>query len=181
MDKAQARAESLKARDSLNKNYAEEASLKITERFLKEFSGFNSFLCYSAIRSEVDTKGLIDKLYFMGKAVYLPRVVADDIETGLYEGDNSLVTGAYGVREPAVSVFEDSIDIAVVPGAVFDKNCSRAGYGKGYYDRFLKKSSMGIIIGFAFECQVVDILFTEPHDVPCNLLITENNIYRRNS
>lgn len=181
MDKAQARSNCLKARDALDIKTAEEASLKIVSRFLEEFSEFNSFLCYSRIKSEVDTAELIKVLCSLKRAVYLPKVFGGEMEIGLYQGENSLITGAYGVREPAVCAFPDSIDVAVVPGTAFDKSCARVGYGRGYYDRFLKKSRIGVVVGFAFECQVVESLIAESHDVPCNLLITENNIYRRNS
>lgn len=181
MDKALARNECLKARDALDIETAEKASQTIVKKFLEEFCGFNSFLCYSKIKSEVDTAELIKILYGSQKAVYLPKVVDGDIELGLYDGQNSLVSGAYGVQEPAVSAFPDFIDVAVIPGAVFDKSCARAGYGKGYYDRFLKKGRIGVKVGFAFECQIIDKLNTEPHDIACDLLITENNIYRRNS
>ena len=32
----------------------------------------------------------------------------------------------------------DKLDLALVPGIVFDKKGNRIGYGKGFYDRLLK-------------------------------------------
>lgn len=181
MEKVQARKKALEARNSLDRQYAEQASDRIIEQFLAEFAEYGSFLCYHSIRSEVMTERLIKVLYGMKKSVYLPRVVGDDIEIGLYEGEDSLILGAFGVREPAVCAVFDSIDVAVVPAAAFDAQCSRIGYGKGYYDRLLKKGSTGHKVGFAYECQKIDNIAAEPHDIPCDLFITEKYIYRRNS
>jgi 5-formyltetrahydrofolate cyclo-ligase len=69
----------------------------------------------------------------------------------------------------------------VVPGTAFDKKLNRVGYGKGFYDRFLNSVNAGLTVGFAFECQLFETIDCEPHDVPADILITENNIYRRNS
>ena len=181
MEKALARSEGLKARCSLDAETAEELSDIIVGRFIAEFAHLNSFLCYASIRSEVRTDKLIKRLFQMGREVYLPRVVAGDIEAVRYTGEDGLVSGAFGVREPAGSAYDGFLDAVVVPGTAFDRNCMRTGYGKGYYDRLLKKSRTGVAVGLAFECQVVDDICAEPHDVPCEMLITEKYIYRRNS
>lgn len=181
MEKTQARKKALSARNSLDKTYAANASDVIIDRFLEEFAGYGSFLCYHNVRSEVSTERLIKILYGMKKAVYLPRVVGDDIETVLYDGDESLVLGEFGVLEPAGCACFDHIDVVVVPATAFDERCVRVGYGKGYYDRLLKKGRTGLKVGFAYECQKTDNIAFEPHDIPCDLFITEKYIYRRNS
>ncbi len=181
MEKAQARSNGLTARDSLDTDTAEKYSDIIIGKFIEEFSSFNSFLCYASIKSEVRTQKLIKILFEMNRKVYLPKITDGNIGIGLYGGEGSLVKGAYGVSEPVQCAPIEKIDVAVVPGTAFDRKCVRTGYGKGYYDRLLKQSRTGIIVGFAFECQVVDDICAEPHDVPCGLLITEKYIYRRNS
>lgn len=181
MEKTLARSKGLKARDSMDTSAARDASGVIVGKFLEEFLRFNSFLCYFSIRSEVYTALLIEELYRINRTVYLPIVKGDEIFTGLYKGNESLIRGAFGVREPAECANTEFIDVAVVPGTAFDRRLNRVGYGRGYYDRLLKKSRTGIIVGFAFECQVVDNICAEPHDVSVDLLITEKYIYRRNS
>lgn len=129
----------------------------------------------------MQTHGLVDFLYGMKKIVYLPKVNGDRLLTGLYKGEDSLSYGAFGILEPVECADFDYIDIAVVPGVAFDKRLNRTGYGKGYYDRLLGAAHYGLSVGFAFEFQVFETLDTEPHDMPVDVLVTENNIYRRNS
>ncbi|WP_303850921.1 5-formyltetrahydrofolate cyclo-ligase [Seleniivibrio woodruffii] len=181
MEKAKARCEALERRNNLDAAYAGAASLKITERFLAEFSEFDSFLLYAGFKGEVDTTALISILYGMKKAVYLPRVRGGGIELGLYKGENSLICGAYGICEPAGCTDYESIDVAAVPGVAFDRRLVRVGWGKGYYDRLLAAGKIRIAAGLAFECQLFDSIEAEPHDIPCDVLVTETDIYRRNS
>ena len=93
----------------------------------------------------------------------------------------SLKKGYMGIEEPC-PVKENLIDtdngIIIVPGVAFDINGNRTGYGKGYYDRYLKKHSHLIKIGAAFSLQVVDSIDADEFDIPLDYIVTENNIYR---
>jgi 5-formyltetrahydrofolate cyclo-ligase len=40
---------------------------------------------------------------------------------------------------PKIAAKPGDIDLLVVPGLGFDKNCNRLGQGKGYYDRFIER------------------------------------------
>lgn len=181
MEKAKARSEAIFRRQQLDPEYAEAASLKIAERFLEEFSEFESFLLYADFKNEVGTAKIINALNGMNKAVYLPRIRGGGIELGLYKGENSLICGAYGISEPAECADYDLIDVAAVPGVAFDRRLNRVGWGKGYYDRLLGAGTIRLAVGLAFECQIFDAIDAEPHDIPCDVLVTEKNIYRRNS
>ena len=117
----------------------------------------------------------------MNKTVYLPVVSGAELRLGSYRGEGSLSCGAFGIKEPAGCTHAEYIDVVVVPGVAFDRGLNRIGHGKGYYDRFLGTAHFGVAVGFAFECQIVDRFFNEPHDIPVDVLVTENHIYRRNS
>ena len=52
-------------------------------------------------------------------------------------------------------------------------NGSRIGYGKGYYDRFLKNIN-AFRLALAFDFQVLEKIPTENHDIPINGIITES-------
>jgi len=153
----------------------------IAEKFLNEFGNLDSYLLYSSFKSEVETPKLIDTLYGMKKTVYLPIVCGEELKIGSFDGANSLSCGAFGIQEPVVCADYKHIDIVVVPGVAFDKNLHRIGYGKGYYDRLLGAAHFGVVVGFAFECQLFDAFDYEPHDMPVDVLVTEKYIYRRNS
>ena len=65
-----------------------------------------------------------------------------------------------------------------VPLVAFDELGNRVGYGKGFYDEFLKNCSKDTIkIGLSFfeaEAVISDI---ELHDVPLDFCVTPGKIY----
>ena len=87
-------------------------------------------------------------------------------------------TSSYGIEEPIDGILCDALqfDIMVIPIVGFDENCNRLGYGKGYYDAYLKQTN-ALKIGVAYECQKVDRIPVESYDVPLDMIITESNIY----
>jgi 5-formyltetrahydrofolate cyclo-ligase len=69
--------------------------------------------------------------------------------------------------------------VYVVPGVAFDRCGNRLGHGAGYYDRLLALASpSATLIGLAFDCQMVDSIPVEPHDVRMHYLITESGVYK---
>lgn len=65
----------------------------------------------------------------------------------------------------------------IMPGVVFDINCHRIGYGKGFYDRYLNRYPTLDKIALAFDLQIVDHIEAESHDVNPQSVITESRIY----
>lgn len=64
---------------------------------------------------------------------------------------------------PEESPLEASI--VLVPGLAFDSRCHRLGYGKGWYDRLLAQLEIPAF-GIGFSEQKMEILPTQPHDIP---------------
>lgn len=65
-----------------------------------------------------------------------------------------------------------------VPLLAFDKNGDRVGYGKGFYDKFLKECKPEIIkIGLSFfePEEKIDGIFEE--DIKLDYCVTPNEIY----
>lgn len=83
-----------------------------------------------------------------------------------------------GVLEPidGADVPVSEISGVVLPAVAFDKAGNRLGRGKGFYDRTLKNFS-GKKIGICFEVALIDVVPTEEHDIRCDQIVTENNIY----
>jgi 5-formyltetrahydrofolate cyclo-ligase len=66
-------------------------------------------------------------------------------------------------------------DIVVSPVVGFDATCYRLGYGGGFYDRTLAAMARKpLVIGVGFAISSVATIHPLPHDIPMDLIITEN-------
>ena len=64
-------------------------------------------------------------------------------------------------------------DVVVVPGLAFTVAGDRLGQGGGWYDRFLAATRDDCVsIGVCFSPQIVDVLPTEAHDVPVDIVVS---------
>ena len=59
------------------------------------------------------------------------------------------------------------------PGVCFDKQLNRIGYGGGFYDRLLQAFLQVQKISVCFQVQLVDKIPSAGHDVPVDMIITE--------
>jgi 5-formyltetrahydrofolate cyclo-ligase len=85
----------------------------------------------------------------------------------------------YGIPEPldGIEVPLAKIEVVFVPLLAFDTMGNRVGYGKGFYDRFLKKTTalkIGLSI-FEPEAQIEDVL---PEDVSLDYCVTPLKTYQ---
>lgn len=133
---------------------------------------------------EADTELLLRYLKFKNPEIRI-LVPKMDVATGdmhhiqLLE-ETELRMNPFGIHEPesGVHVEPTAIDLVIVPLLAFDKNGYRVGYGKGFYDRFLKKCRKEVIkIGISFfepEDKIDDI---NQYDIPLNYCITPQQVY----
>ena len=126
----------------------------------------------------MDTHHYIDQLVSRGKRVILPVVLDDtNMELREYSGVQDLKEGAYHILEPKGRIYPEEkypeIELAVIPGMSFDMKGNRLGRGKGYYDRYLEKAT-GRILALAYDCQEIDEIDSETHDVKMQIVITES-------
>lgn len=149
---------------------------------LKELKKAKIVLFYLPIHGEVEITNLFEKLK-LNKKFVLPRVNSKTTTLTLYIIKNlkkDVEIGAYKILEPKKKlpkVKPQAIDLALIPGIVFSKNGHRVGYGKGFYDRLLKKIECPKI-GVAYDFQIVDNISGEPHDTPLDKIITEKQIIK---
>lgn len=67
----------------------------------------------------------------------------------------------------------------IVPMLGFDpKTLHRVGYGGGYYDRFLAGQPQARKIGVCFEACKAGHIPHRPHDIPLDLIVTEDGVYK---
>ncbi|BAI79974.1 5-formyltetrahydrofolate cyclo-ligase [Deferribacter desulfuricans SSM1] len=173
MNKNMLRQQFKEKRKNLDRNFVEKTSKVITDNFLSRYGGFDRYFLYVSFDNEVRTIELITHLKNMGKEVFLPILVNDEILAGYFEDFESMKKNRFGVLEPIKVTSEDYFDVVVAPGVVFDIECYRLGFGKGYYDRFLKKIQKKVCVGFAYDFQVIEKLPVEKHDVKLDAVLTE--------
>lgn len=170
--KSELRRELLKRRGKVNNPEAERA---VFEKLIKE----NSFLsaevifCYVSYGSEVGTRLLIREILRLGKTLVVPKCIDDNGHMIGVEikSEDDLKKGMFGIFEPEGEEFErEKIDLAIVPGVAFDREGYRLGYGKGYYDRFLKGISAETI-GICHKELLFDRLPRGEYDIPVGKVI----------
>lgn len=156
---------------------------------LDAYVNADTLLCFLNYGSEVVTDDLIQHALLNGKRVYVPLVT--DAKSGSMEfcaitSPDDIAVGYKGIREPIehdylVPKAEDKV-LMILPGCAFDFNGNRIGYGKGFYDRYLQRyynMCRMKTIAIAFHIQIVENIEPGKHDVPYDVLITENTVFQR--
>lgn len=176
-------------------------------RELPEYSRAKRIACYLHMdHGEVETSTIISNAFKDGKRIYLPRIVKlhhqkqyekertelDMIEIGSMEEIDSLVPhGPFKLREPhhpGRTCFDDGgLDLIILPGMAFTKDCKRLGHGKGFYDCFLGRhdewsAQNNIPIPFKVAIgareQLVDDIPLEHHDRIMDSIVVDTDLFR---
>ena len=146
---------------------------------LAAFRKAKTVFCYVSLPYEVETRRLIEQMLDAGKRVVVPRVVRRQLLLSeLRNPDEDLSPGAFGVLEPRPHarrplVRPKALDLAIVPGLVFDRRGHRLGHGWGYFDRLLARvPRVTPTVGVCFSFQLVDRLPTGRHDRPVHRVLS---------
>ncbi len=129
---------------------------------------------YKSINDEVITNYLINYSLKCGKIVLLPRVVNRNLLFFKYQENDQLEKSKFNVLAPIYNEFNivNNIDLIIVPGVCFDKEKNRMGYGKGYYDRYLKDKKV-YKIGICYDEMLYESVPINLYDIKMDLVITE--------
>lgn len=180
--KKRLRRRKLLERKELSEACRKTAGRTIAENVLSlpELTRIDQIFLYASYREEADTFYLIDELMKRGKKVYCPRVKGSEMDFYRISGKNDLTKGYKNIPEPQIScpvcLPKGGRILMLLPGACFDRQGGRIGYGGGYYDRYLSRFSKEqfLLYGVAFSCQVIDeIIPLEKTDVRIDGIITE--------
>lgn len=152
---------------------------------LPEVTSASGLLVCLSFGHEIDTWNLIAQLLDGGKKVVVPRTRRATRQLSLHPYPCRLETTGFGLRQPVrraprlePAAIDSTIEVALLLGIGFDHRGVRLGYGAGYFDRFLSRRPFPAI-GLAYECQVVDRLPHEPHDLPMVAVVTERATRRQ--
>lgn len=149
-------------------------------RFLKTLPDVECVALYADFKKEVLTSGIFRELKKMGKTVVYPRVHREKKVLEFFRIDDlkKMKRAGYAMLEPHPlhkKIPLEAIQLIAVPGIAFDQYGYRLGYGKGYYDRVLKRI-FALKIGLAFDFQRVKRIRRDRWDQPVDLLMTEKRM-----
>ena len=166
----------LRKRNRLSKEEIIEKSKIIKEKLFssEDYKKAKTVMFYVSFGSEVDTFDMI-KESLKNKTVCVPIVEDSIIIPSIIKDIKELnKKNKYGILEPLKikRIKKEDIDLVIVPGVVFDKRNHRIGYGKGYYDSFLKDFK-GKTIGLVFKMQILEMIPNYRWDVKLDKVISE--------
>ncbi len=181
LDKAALRTRFRTYRTSLAEGTYRRKCLAICDQLaeLPEIENARTVLVYWPMlqRREIDVRPLISRME--GKHIALPVVNDSAMHAAPYTSASVLRPNNWGILEPAGDdrVPASEIEAAVIPALGADRRGHRLGYGKGYFDRFLRRVDARFICP-VFDACLLDTLPAEPHDIPMHILASESTVFR---
>ncbi|MGE0551641.1 MAG: 5-formyltetrahydrofolate cyclo-ligase [Kofleriaceae bacterium] len=132
---------------------------------------------YDAKGTEVDTQAIEASALARGVSVCYPRIVDGQRQLAFHAVPAAeLVPSRFGLREPrptAPLVALEAIAAFIVPAVAFDRGGGRMGWGGGHYDATFAAVPGTLRIGLAFDCQLIDRVPHDAHDIDVHIIITE--------
>ncbi len=181
--------EILHERNQIPENQYQAFSEKICESVLKlnEYQECDNLLIFYPYLGEVNVLNIAENAILRRKRVFFPKVTGDTtmdfIEVSALDDFDK---GYKGILEPLGTALFDKQNILtktvmILPGSAFDYNGNRAGYGKGYYDRYLEGCHTKITkVGVCFSLQMLKHLpDVKATDIPMDYVINEEMTVRR--
>ena len=164
-------------------------SLAIANQFFQNFdlSRIKFLHCFIPIErtNEIDTNLIFQKIWreFPRVETVVPRVnfQTSEIENLKFTRETELVQNAWEIHEPSHDEFTETkkIDLVLVPLLSFDQKGFRVGYGKGFYDRFLKNCRADCKkIGLSYFPPVEKIADAQAFDIKLDFCVSPEKIWR---
>ena len=184
MYKDNLRKKVLLERNSMVEEEKNKKDILILEKLKNElvYKKSKRIFIYVGFKSEINTLKYIESFLQDGKEIFVPKTDMENKEMKAIKltSVDELKLSNYGILEP---MFEENVadgnsfDLIIVPGAVFDLDGNRIGYGGGYYDKYLDNIKGSISkVALAYSFQVLNNIPNEEHDIKVNYIITENEV-----
>ena len=131
-------------------------------------------------KNEVDTLPIINILKNKKKKVLIPKTDFNNttMKSFLLSDNTVLKINIFGITEPINNEeFLGRIDVIFIPLVAYDLIGNRVGYGKGFYDKFLRNQNNKILrVGLSFFNPEKRIKIDE-HDENLDFCVTPNRIF----
>ena len=189
MTKSELRKEYIERRRSLAPEEHSRLSGEIVNRLFAEveFASIHSLHCYISLEhfGEVETGELFGRVWRKHPQTITTAPKIDDatreIASLIYLPHTPTQENCWRIPEPGGSemVAPEALDIVIVPLLCFDRRGHRVGYGKGFYDRFLKKCRPDCIkAGLSFFPPVARIDDVHEGDLALDICVTPSQTFR---
>lgn len=141
-------------------------------------------LSYMPTYDEADVGELNRRLVEAGKHVCYPVTAGGGLMSAYEpESPDAFAEKRYGILEPVIErsrrIEPADIDAIILPCVAFDHQLRRLGHGAGYYDRYLPLCKKAVKIAAAFSLQELEEVICDSCDVPVDLVVTEEKIYKK--
>ncbi len=140
----------------------------------------DTIFAYLPLEDEVNLLPLMTTWLDESRTIGVPLVSWEEktMKAGMLNTleDAALKSTRHGLLEPSERhpIPAGYIDVILVPGIGFDASGGRLGRGGGFYDRYLRDARPPIVIGVAFDEQIVDDIYVEPHDQRMSAVVTQS-------
>jgi len=134
--------------------------------------------------NEINTFHIINPLKKSGRVqICFPKIIPETnaMEHILLDKTTCLEENPWGIPEPkdGTRLGSENIDVVLLPLLAFDLKGFRLGYGRGFYDRFLKECRNDCqFIGLSLEEPINEYLPSDQWDIPMHVCITPAKIFR---
>ena len=186
-DKTFLRSHYKKKRFSLTKQEVDDLSQRVCQQLdklniwkLKHYHIFISISNYN----ELDTSFIINKLKSEQKIIIVPKISNNELVHIAINDETEFGLNEYGIKEPndGNHFIIENLDIIFIPLLAFDIEGHRVGYGKGYYDRFLKLTNNSTLkIGLSFFDPINKIQDIDDNDVKLDYCVTPKQVHKFNN
>ena len=186
MQKTEIRSLYKQKRKELTNKQIQTLTLQITKHVLDNFSFKNkSISIFLPIlkQNEINTYLLIEELMKEKAIISIPKADfnTNKLEHYKYESQIQIELNHLEIPEPINGSYTNPIefDFVFIPLLAIDEKGQRVGYGKGFYDRFLKNCSENcIFIGLHLFDEIEFIEDLNENDVCLHYCITPKRIIK---
>ena len=138
---------------------------------LEDFKIAKNIMIFYPLENEINLLDLVEK--YPDKNFYLPRTSGETMDACPFNTGDELIKGDFNVYVPTTNGINPQIlDLIFTPALMVDKKNYRLGYGKGFYDRFLKETNAKTIVPISKKL-IVEKLPIEEYDKRVDFIITD--------
>lgn len=163
----------------------ESASLLMASHFMNFLESFSKIQCIHiflpiAKQREPNTFLISKRLFEAKKEVYTSVIHSmDEMQTVRLNPSTIFEEDALGIPIPKEVEYSDRsmIQLVLVPLLAYDIKGNRIGYGKGYYDKFLKSLKEDVLkVGLSYF-PPEEMIQNEAHDIQLDYCISPQTLY----